>query len=145
MKRLEPPAQEGEQVMPHQPAISFSISSQQPFNRAGGRTSNVLQEMESRTGAGLIAGMFQGTKHINPLWDSLPEATVEEFVRTWTHELDNWTAGSTDAIIESITLHDALRDAWCLLDERSREARRQVIETIAANVRNEEAESGHRE
>lgn len=31
--------------MAHQPAISVSISFQHPFNRAGGRTSNVLQEM----------------------------------------------------------------------------------------------------
>ena len=30
--------------MAHQPAISFSISLQHPFNRAGGRTSNVLQD-----------------------------------------------------------------------------------------------------
>ena len=29
--------------MTHQPAISFSISFQHPFNRAGGRTSNVRQ------------------------------------------------------------------------------------------------------
>jgi hypothetical protein len=33
--------EEGEQVVARQPAISFSISFQQPFNRAGGRTSNV--------------------------------------------------------------------------------------------------------
>ena len=32
--------------MTHQPAISFSISFLSPFNRAGGRTSNVLQEKE---------------------------------------------------------------------------------------------------
>jgi hypothetical protein len=31
-----------EHVVTHQPAISFSISFQHPFNRAGGRTSNVL-------------------------------------------------------------------------------------------------------
>ena len=30
--------------MTHQPAISFSIAFQNPFNRAGGRTSDVLQE-----------------------------------------------------------------------------------------------------
>ena len=47
--------------------------------------------------------MLQGTKHINPIWDVLPEAKVDEFLRIWTHELDNWNAGSTDAIIESIT------------------------------------------
>jgi hypothetical protein len=35
--------QEGEQPVTHQPAISFSTSFQHPFNRAGGRTSNVLQ------------------------------------------------------------------------------------------------------
>jgi hypothetical protein len=29
----------------HQPAISFSISIQHPFNRAGGRTSNVIHKM----------------------------------------------------------------------------------------------------
>jgi 3-methyladenine DNA glycosylase AlkD len=94
--------------------------------------------MESQTGAGLIAGMLQGTKHINPVWDTLPESTVDEFLRAWTRELDNWNVGSTDAIIASISHHDALRDAWCLLDERSREARRQVIQTIAANLRNQE-------
>ena len=32
--------------MAHQPAIIFSISFQHLFNRAGGRTSNVLQEMK---------------------------------------------------------------------------------------------------
>jgi hypothetical protein len=37
---------ESEQVVTHQPAISFSISLQFPFNRAGGRTSNVLQRNE---------------------------------------------------------------------------------------------------
>jgi hypothetical protein len=100
----------------------------------------VLQEMESRTGAGLIAGMLQGTRHINPIWAVLPEVMVDEFLRIWTHELDNWNAGSTDAIIESITQHDGLRDAWGLLDDRSLESRRQVIETIAANIQNEEAE-----
>ena len=84
--------------------------------------------------------MLQGTKHINPIWDVLPEAKVDEFLRIWTHELDNWNAGSTDAIIESIIQHDKLRDAWCLLDVRSLESRKQVIETIAANVGNEEAE-----
>lgn len=96
--------------------------------------------MESRTGAGLIAGMLQGTKHISPVWDSLPQSAVEEFLRVWAHELDNWKAGSTDAIIESISRHDALCDAWGLLDECSREARRQVIQTIAANLRNGAAE-----
>jgi hypothetical protein len=90
--------------------------------------------MESRTGAGLIAGMLQGTKHINPIWDALPKPTVDEFLRIWVHELDNWNAESADTIIESITGHDALRDAWDLLDEGSREARRQVIETVAANL-----------
>ena len=34
----------GEQVVTHQPAISFSISFQHPFSRAGGRTSNVRQK-----------------------------------------------------------------------------------------------------
>ncbi len=34
--------------MTHQPTISFSISFQFPFNRAGGRTSNVRQEMPVR-------------------------------------------------------------------------------------------------
>ena len=33
-----------EQVVTHQPAISFSISIHFPFNRAGGRTSNVLPD-----------------------------------------------------------------------------------------------------
>ena len=94
------------------------------------------QEMESRIGSVLIAGMLQGTKYINPIWDALPESTVHEFLRAWTHELDNWNVGSTDAIIESIISNDALREAWDLLDERSREARRQVIKTIAANLYN---------
>ena len=97
--------------------------------------------MESRTGAGLIAGMLQGTKHINPIWDALPESTVDDFLRIWTHELDNWNPESTEAITQSIIRHEALRDAWNLLDERSREARRQVIETIAANIQNEESQN----
>jgi hypothetical protein len=33
--------------VPHQPAISFSISIQHSFNRAGGRTSNVRVEMKT--------------------------------------------------------------------------------------------------
>ena len=33
--------------MTHQPAISFSISFQHPFNRAGGRTSNVRQKIKT--------------------------------------------------------------------------------------------------
>jgi hypothetical protein len=70
----------------------------------------------------------------------LPEAKVDEFLRIWTHELDNWNTGSTDAIIESIIQHDELRDAWRLLDARSLESRKQVIETIAANIQDEEAE-----
>jgi hypothetical protein len=40
MKRNE----EAEQVVTHQPAISSSISFQHQFNRAGGRTSNVVQK-----------------------------------------------------------------------------------------------------
>lgn len=89
--------------------------------------------MEARTGAGLIAGMLQGTKHINPVWDALPESTIDGFLRKWTLELESWNAGSTDAVIHSITRHDALRGPWELLDERSRDARRRVIETIGAN------------
>lgn len=88
----------------------------------------------------MIAGMLQGTKHINPVWDALPEPTIDEFLRAWAHELNSWNSGTTDAIIESVKRHDALRDAWGLLEERSKEARRQAIETIAANVRSEEAE-----
>ncbi|MBB5353908.1 hypothetical protein HNR46_004173 [Haloferula luteola] len=84
--------------------------------------------------------MLQGTKHINPIWDELPESTVDEFLRTWAHELDKWDASSTDAIIGSIAQHDALRDAWNRLDQHSRDARRHVIETIAANIQKEEAE-----
>ena len=34
-----------EQVVTHQPAISFSIAFLSPFNRAGGRTSNVRQRI----------------------------------------------------------------------------------------------------
>ena len=37
----------GEQVVSHQPAISFSISFQPSFNRAGGRTFDVRQIMKS--------------------------------------------------------------------------------------------------
>jgi hypothetical protein len=36
---------EAEQVVAHQPAISISISTRFPFNRAGGRTSNVRQKI----------------------------------------------------------------------------------------------------
>ena len=39
--------QQAEQCVAHQPAISFSISFQQPFNRASGRTSNVLPKHET--------------------------------------------------------------------------------------------------
>ena len=34
---------QAEQIVTHQPAISFSISVQHPFNRAGGRTFNVVR------------------------------------------------------------------------------------------------------
>jgi hypothetical protein len=37
---------DAQQVVTHQPAISFSISIHFPFNRAGGRTSNVSPENE---------------------------------------------------------------------------------------------------
>ena len=44
--------------MTHQPAISFSISFLSPFNRAGGRTSNVREEMKSyRYSPDLIAAV----------------------------------------------------------------------------------------
>jgi hypothetical protein len=36
-----------QQVVTRQPAISFSISFQHPFNRAGGRTSNVRQKVSN--------------------------------------------------------------------------------------------------
>jgi len=36
-----------QQVVAHQPTTSFSNSFLSPFNRAGGRTSNVLQEMKT--------------------------------------------------------------------------------------------------
>jgi len=38
---------EEQRVVTHQPAISFSISFQHPFNRAGGRTSNVRWELKN--------------------------------------------------------------------------------------------------
>ena len=44
--------------MAHQPAISFSISFQHPFNRAGGRTSNVAQEMLRICLASLLVGVL---------------------------------------------------------------------------------------
>ncbi len=40
-------SENGEQVVTHQPAISFSISIHFPFNRAGGRTSNVRQKIRT--------------------------------------------------------------------------------------------------
>jgi hypothetical protein len=47
-KGLEPHLQRAHaghtQAVAHQPAISFSISFQHPFNRAGGRTSNVREK-----------------------------------------------------------------------------------------------------
>jgi hypothetical protein len=47
-KGLEPHLQRAHaghtQGVAHQPAISFSISFQHPFNRAGGRTSNVREK-----------------------------------------------------------------------------------------------------
>ncbi len=50
-EQLEEPSEQKqkpivEQVVAHQPAISFSISFQHTFNRAGGRTSNVVLEMK---------------------------------------------------------------------------------------------------
>ncbi|MEO7100151.1 MAG: MotA/TolQ/ExbB proton channel family protein [Luteolibacter sp.] len=83
--------------MTHQPAISFSNSFHLLFNRAGGRTSNVLQEMKTSPYApssreisidrpakakwsGLLAGLgvalFTG-----PLWGCL--WTVMSFIRAY--------------------------------------------------------------
>jgi hypothetical protein len=44
----------------HQPAISFSNSFQFPFNRAGGRTSNVLQKKMHLLGMLTMIGGFLG-------------------------------------------------------------------------------------
>jgi hypothetical protein len=41
--------------MPHQPAITFSISIQHPINRAGGRTSNVMLKTRMPVGQKLMA------------------------------------------------------------------------------------------
>ena len=49
-----------EQVVTHQPAISFSISFQYPFNRAGGRTSNVRYRNIPMPMPGVKAESFPG-------------------------------------------------------------------------------------
>jgi len=54
-----------EQVVTHQPAINFSISFLHLFNRAGGRTSNVLQEMKG-TLLSLMFGLVAVFPNIAP-------------------------------------------------------------------------------
>jgi hypothetical protein len=56
------PITNGEQVVTHQPAKSFTISFQHPFNRAGGRTSNVRrQRIMSRFILNKVARVVEGT------------------------------------------------------------------------------------
>jgi probable HAF family extracellular repeat protein len=52
--------EETEQVMTHQPAISFSNSIHFPFNRAGGRTSNVRKKNKMQTYHKLLALIVTG-------------------------------------------------------------------------------------
>jgi hypothetical protein len=52
--------------VPRQPAISFSISFQNPFNRAGGRTSNVRQKiMEYWINTKLVTYMERTDRQLN--------------------------------------------------------------------------------
>ena len=53
------PDSNSEQVVTHQPAISFSISFQHPFNRAGGRTSNVVRRAKQGASCQVKDLMFQ--------------------------------------------------------------------------------------
>ena len=50
--------------MTHQPAISFSITFQFPFNRAGGRTSNVRQRMEPPPPESLSPSESPSERHV---------------------------------------------------------------------------------
>ena len=45
--------------MTHQPATSFSIAFRHPFNRAGGRTSNVREEMKSYRFTSVLIAAFR--------------------------------------------------------------------------------------
>jgi hypothetical protein len=57
-----------EQIVAHQPAISFSISFQHPFNRAGGRTFNVAMAASLSRGERIYFPLFlmNGLKGIFP-------------------------------------------------------------------------------
>jgi hypothetical protein len=52
----------------YQPAISFSISLQHPFNRAGGRTSNVLQNKTDMTKPQKVVDEFEDSRMLGTLF-----------------------------------------------------------------------------
>ena len=64
--------------MTHQPAISFSISFQHPFNRAGGRTSNVRLRMKNLHSPNPFH-TFLHPKIIDEAHDSFSELSVSAF------------------------------------------------------------------
>ena len=71
--------------MTRQPAISFSIPFQQPFNRAGGRTSNVLLSEEER--ASLASRLLHGLE--SPVYE-VPDDEITERVREAENDTSVW-------------------------------------------------------
>ena len=97
-----------EQVVTRQPAISFSISFQHPFNSAGGRTSNVLQKLMRPLLITMgILSFFSSSKGQDKPHDHQPPAAIAVDLKEF--KIGSTTLGSP--IAPADPFHAALKKA----------------------------------
>ena len=109
--------------MTHQPAISFSISSQDPFNRAGGRTSNVRQENQNVITSQILYGLVHAVRDSSRGRNALPFCRDSPLLARESHRMVLEPAGDDDSSVEWCDQHldssyywfARIRHDWCIL------------------------------
>lgn len=87
-----------------------------------------------QTAAGLIASMMQGTKEVNPVWDTLPPEEIANFLTRWRLAISDSPDDAPIKIINSIANHPHLSAAWRSLDPDIHQKRANAIRLIIAAI-----------
>lgn len=88
----------------------------------------------TESAARVIGGMFQSTVVIGPCWDRLSDEKRGLLIRMWQHFIQQNPASAAENIMNSLSSHPDLQDAWNALSPSLQQVRGNVIRVIAANT-----------
>jgi hypothetical protein len=78
--------------------------------------------------------MIQGTVIIGPCWDQLSSDKKEMLIRMWQHFIQQNPMSAAENIMNSLSSHPDLQDAWDELSPSLQQVRGNVMRAMAADT-----------